>query len=750
MDISIVMLPGSGASSRLALREGSDAEDPRDSVQADIERRFREMPSDATRNMVKNGEAHYPEEDEALLSDEIAQVIEVIDLTVLDHTSTARAPRKPREKPAKRNQSIGPCQRLDSYDYEYQTLKPGGLVEMEAVTELRQASFLLVQSIINTTNGVVLRGLPFTRTRNLRGQLPRIRNELALILEIDQDDHRSDEKQAAIEIPVAKIKRTRSFLITNKNFPEHRFPHGIYKDTQEIEEKGVLVCRWKCRSVWSDAMKRCNGKPPIEFEVSRITPEKVLKERYRTPGSCLMNAWRGGKIRGGSYIPGQPNDLRTMVVAVEGLEDQDDKLHDEWIPRKPGQQYTFGDMFCGAGGASCGARASGFRITVSCDNAVGACNTYREEFSEADLHEQDMYDFIVSRRTSTEHVDVLHISPPCQYWSPAHTTPGAGDEANIAILFACHELVKALRPRIFTVEQTYGILHPRFEYYFNGLIHGFTRYGYSVRWRVANLLQWGAASQRQRLIIFGSCPGEELPPFPPATHSKDPNSDLGTRPYKTVRQILNKIPRDARLYDPLHNPRNLKELVGKLPWDPDVPLSRTITCGGGVGNYHYSGKRAFTLREYALLQGFPLNYNFQRPKQMRQIGNAFPPLVVQTLYKHLRRWLEQQDRVYADGELSDSESDNVDDIRGQEEESADDSEVEYLGKLMINRNDSIQYLGGRYLQQQGSEPLTISDSGSEDDSMDVDAVSEDVHSPDVCIDAVQAVGNDAFHPIRID
>lgn len=747
MDPDIDSLHGSGGSRRLSPRGESEEERPRDSIQAGIERRFREMPSHVGRNTVNDGEADQPEDDEALAED-IAQVIEVIDLTVPEPVAAARAPRRPREKPAKRNPTIVPGQRLKRHDYENQVLKRGVLVEMEAVPALRQASFLLIQYIILTGDDIVLRGLPLTRARNLRGQLPRLRNELIFMLEIDQDDHRPDEEQAAIEIPLNKVRGVRNFLITNKDFPEHRFPNGIYKDTHEIEERGVLICRWKCRTIWSDAMKRCNGKPPIEFEVSRMTYEEVPKERYRTPSSCLTNKWRGGIVRGGSFVPGQTNDSR-MMVDIDDPEDQSGELPDEWIPRKPGQQYTFGDMFCGAGGTSCGARTAGFHITVACDYAKGACNTYREEFREAELHEDDMYNFIMSKQASTNHIDVLHLSPPCQYWSPAHTTPGAGDEANIAILFACHELVKVFRPRIFTVEQTYGILHSRFEYYFNALIHGFTRYGYSVRWRVANLLQWGAASQRQRLIIFGSCPGEELPPFPPATHSKDPNPDQGTKPYKTVRQILKKIPRDASLYDPLHSTRKLKEL--KLNrWNPDAPLARTITCGGGVGNYHYSGKRDFTLREYAVLQGFPVDYNFQQPEQKRQIGNAFPPLVVRTLYKHLRRWLEQQDRVYADGELSeseDSDSGNDDDMRGQMEEPADDSEVEYLGGLAIDRNDSVQYLGGRYLHQQGSEPLTIDD--SEPDAMAIDAMSEDVHSPDICIDAVQAVGNDPFHPIQI-
>ncbi|KAI0844223.1 S-adenosyl-L-methionine-dependent methyltransferase [Daldinia vernicosa] len=725
MGPDIDSLPGSWGCRRLSPRGGSEEERPRDSIQADIERRFREMPSHVGRSTINNDEADQHEEDEALAED-IAQVIEVIDLTVpKPPTAAARAPRRPREKPAKRNPEIVPSQHLKIYDYGNRILKRGVLIEMEA-------------DMMLTGNGIVLRGLPLTRARNLRGQLPRLRNELIFMLEIDQDDYRPDEEQAAIEIPLTKVRGVRNFLITNKDFPEHRFPNGIYKDTQEIEERGVLICRWKCRTIWSDAMKRCNGKPPIEFEVSRMTYEEVPKERYRTPGSCLTNKWRGGIVRGGSFVPGRTNDSQ-MMVDVDDTEDQSGAFPDEWIPRKPGQQYTFGDMFCGAGGTSCGARAAGFR----------ACNTYREEFREAELHEDDMYNFIVSRQTSTNHIDVLHLSPPCQYWSPAHTTPGAGDEANIAILFACHELVKIFRPRIFTVEQTYGILHSRFEYYFNALIHGFTRYGYSVRWRVANLLQWGAASQRQRLIIFGSCPGEELPPFPPATHSKDPNPDQGTKPYKTVRQILSKIPRDALLYDPLHSTRKLKELRNKR-WNPDVPLARTITCGGGVGNYHYSGKRDFTLREYAVLQGFPVNYNFQQPEQKRQIGNAFPPLVVRTLYKHLRRWLDQQDRVYVDGELSESEdSDSGDDdgMLEEVEDPADDSEVEYLGGLVIDRNDSVQYLGGRYLHQQGSEPLMIDD--SEPDIMEIDAMSEDVHSPDICIDAVQAVGNDPFHPIQI-
>ncbi|KAI1452987.1 S-adenosyl-L-methionine-dependent methyltransferase [Annulohypoxylon moriforme] len=721
--------------------------------QAEFERRFNEASKRFRLPTIDLTEEQGEEIDrvelafEEKLEPEVAQVIEVIDLTT---ESGRRRPRKV-TSPSKRNTSITlPDRLLDSFDYNDIELKPGGTIEMIPIPRLHYASFLLIQLIIHTESDIKVRGLPLTRTRNFRGQLPRLRNEVALVLEIDRDDLRPHEEQAAIEIPLHAIIKPRVCLITNKPFPEHRLPRRIYDSIQDIEDRGVLICRWKVRYTWGDADKRCNNKPPNEFAIARVVSEEVSKERYRAPDSCLMNAWRGGKVRGGSYVPDEPDSSR-LVVNIDDSESQDDTKGDDWIPRKPGQQYTFADMFCGAGGASCGAKKAGMRITLSVDNAQGACNTYRIMYPEADLRQQDMYDFIIQMRDSHFHIDILHLSPPCQYWSPAHTTPGVNDDANIAILFACHELIKILRPRIFTVEQTFGILHPRFEYYFNSLIQGFTRHDYSIRWKVVSLLTWGAPSQRNRLIMIGACIGEGLPPFPVPTHSEGPVEGDGTKPYRTVQQMLRTIPRSARRDDELHSPDRMKH-IRKDRWDPNRPLLRTITCSGGVGNYHYNGRRDFTLREYAVLQGFPPDYDFQKPSQKRQIGNAFPPLVVKQLYKHLRRWLEQKDRVHAnDDELSGSEDEEYKtDTNAAHRESESDEDIEYLGERGIDRQLSlseVEFLGGRRLTQQTSI-LTI-DSVSEDD-MEIDAMSQDVLSPGVCIDVALVKGGDPHSPIELD
>lgn len=81
-------------------------------------------------------------------------------------------------------------------------------------------------------------------------------------------------------------------------------------------------------------------------------------------------------------------------------------------------------------------------------------------------------------------IDVLHISPPCQYYSGAKVNEGKNDEKNEVALWACGDLIKKIRPRIFTMEQTFGLCSERFTLHFNKLIQCFTQYDYSVQWLV--------------------------------------------------------------------------------------------------------------------------------------------------------------------------------------------------------------------------------------------------------------------------
>lgn len=77
-------------------------------------------------------------------------------------------------------------------------------------------------------------------------------------------------------------------------------------------------------------------------------------------------------------------------------------------------------------------------------------------------------------------------------------------------------------------------------------------------------------------------------------------------------------------------------------------LAPTMTCAGGTENVHPDG-RSFTICESQLLQGFPLHHRFakelKRTNILAQIGNAFPPLFVKKLLRHIRRQLQNTDGV---------------------------------------------------------------------------------------------------------
>ncbi|KAI8945327.1 S-adenosyl-L-methionine-dependent methyltransferase [Xylaria longipes] len=716
-------MTGHCGSSRASLKLGWGADAEETTIEAEsaaIEERLRNLPERFRQGPIPFG--HSDDTEEEPNEDEVIPAL----ADVIDLTGDAPVIQQRSQTQTVRNSSVPLNAAIEHYKFNGVKLEPGSTVEIRVLEQpqLFKASFLHIKHIINTPDGIKLRGIALTRLKNLRGRLPRLRNEVAMILHVDSDDKRTDEVQAAIEVPITDVINIRNCHFTNADFPMHRTVIGIHDTPADLQQQGVLMCRWRCIFKYRDSVTRIDhinqtrkNAAPLEYIVQHLNTKQVSKKRFKVPEISRFNRWRGGKVRGGEHDPESGNgSVRGPVVQLDGEEDPELVL----IEKKPGQRYTFGDMFCGAGGASCGAQKAGFHVKVACDHHSGACKTYTEAFPDAQLYMMDIFEFIISEYTKTR-VDVLHLSPPCQFWSPAHTCAGVNDDANIAALFSCHELIRKLRPRLFTLEQTFGILHPQFEYYFNALVNGFTENNYSVRWKIVDLVDWGSPATRKRLIMIGSCPGEDLPPFPEATHVAPGVNKKEKKPYVTVQKMLARIPRGASQYDDMHQPQDM--VRKRLPrWDPDVTLRRCITTNGGYGNYHPNGRRDFTLREYATLQTFPVDYPFQYPDKKKQIGNAFPPQVVKVLYTHLRKWLDKQDCVYA------IENEPID---------SDDPDIEILDLendgLMdeISDDEDVEYVGSQYFSSSSSSNGSIYH-----DDMDLDMGDGD-YLPVLCVDANQ-------------
>lgn len=558
------------------------------------------------------------EEAEEDLEDNLADgIAEIIDLTDDEY------PAPETSQPAPRHEE----RRISSYSLENGiVLRVGVTVELRMLHGAFGIQFVRVQSLVQLhgSDNVQIRGWGYARTRQLAGILPCKLNEVAMVAEINNSDPRPWAEQALVEVPVTAVKQLRELRVTNALFPEHRYDPSVYavNGKEWVEEQGPLVCRYQYRIHFNRG-----GDKPCEWALARIC-ESDADALYRLPDDLVLNRWRGGKVPGGSYNPAG------SVLPVVDLDTTGSNINRP-LTLSPGQRYTAGDVFAGAGGASRGIERAGVQLLFAVDHWPNAAESLRSNFPKSDIYEMEVNDFILSKNIRY-HVDILHLSPPCQFWSPAHTVAGRNDEHNIAVLYSCTHLIAKFRPRLFTLEQTFGILSPRFTEYFNLLVDGFTRHGYSVRWKAVPLANYGVPQLRRRLIMIGSAPGEKLPPLPPPTHSK--NGAGGLKPWATPRSVLAPL-RNVREHE-LHRP-DRRWNPPKPRWDPDQ-LAKTITTNGGQ-NYHWSGERDFTLLEYAVLQGFPTWHKFRGNYIKKQIGNAFAPSVVRVLYEHLVAWLLRQD-----------------------------------------------------------------------------------------------------------
>lgn len=150
------------------------------------------------------------------------------------------------------------------------------------------------------------------------------------------------------------------------------------------------------------------------------------------------------------------------------------------------------------------------------------------------------------------------------------------------------------------------------------------------------------------------------------THPSDPNHTSTLLKGESLDRIK-AIPRDGGSWpDLLGNPETEKYLIpsmwkavkagrlnaycdvyGRMSWDKPSPTIKRECSHVGNGRYaHPEQDRQCTVRELAILQGFPRNYQFvgaSRKNLYRQIGDAVPPLVSYQL-ACLADWMITEDK----------------------------------------------------------------------------------------------------------
>lgn len=314
------------------------------------------------------------------------------------------------------------------------------------------------------------------------------------------------------------------------------------------------------------------------------------------------------------------------------------------------------------------------------------CNgTYRRNIGvqpkNADLGELDPAEYRRELSLEREELDVLIACPPCTGFSQKNSRNHIADDPRNGLVERTADFVAELLPEFLVMENVKELLQGKQRHHFAVLRERLENLGYSVCATVHELSDYGLPQRRERVLVLARRHGpvSDLPVAPvqrkrtvrdaighlPPVHAGEPHPldpmHLCPGVTPSVMDRIRAIPRDGGSWaDVMNNPDipeeekhrllipsmfrarpgSFPDVYGRLKWDePAVTITRE--CGHvGNGRYtHPEQDRLLTVREMALLQGFPKDYIFEGPLAARynQVGDAVPPMIAEQLARHIIR-----------------------------------------------------------------------------------------------------------------
>jgi DNA (cytosine-5)-methyltransferase 1 len=264
---------------------------------------------------------------------------------------------------------------------------------------------------------------------------------------------------------------------------------------------------------------------------------------------------------------------------------------------------------------------------------------------------------------SADDVDVLISCAPCTGFSQKQARNHINDDARNKLVERTAVFADAWRPRYIIIENVKELLKGKHKHHYQGLHRSLTALGYEIFAEIHDLKDFGLPQSRIRSLIvakLGSRFELQLPKVERLRTVRDtishlpslaagevhPDDPMHVCPSMNANSLarLRAIPHDggswtdipeslAHLRIPSMNverPGSFPDIYGRLAWDRVAPTITRECSHPGNGRYcHPEQDRLLTVREMALLQGFPEDYQFlgSLSFKYRQIGDAVPPLI---------------------------------------------------------------------------------------------------------------------------
>ena len=316
------------------------------------------------------------------------------------------------------------------------------------------------------------------------------------------------------------------------------------------------------------------------------------------------------------------------------------------------------DLFSGCGGLSRGLKDAGFTVKAAVEIDEKAQATYRLNHRDVELYAEDIRNLdplavLADIRMEGGELDLLAGCPPCQGHSRLRTrnqrTYVKDSRNNLVADFL--RFVKAMNPKTVMLENVPALGR---DQRFTKMRRKLEALGYTTVVEVLDAADYEVPQRRKRLIMLASRVHEPKIASPSAervtvrqalkglgapSKTKDKLHGLPENRSQAVRDLIALIPKNGGSRSDLGKEHQLEchkriegfhDVYGRMAWDN---VSPTITSGchnPSKGRFlHPSYNRAITLREAAVLQGFPTSYKFDiahgKESIALMIGNALPP-----------------------------------------------------------------------------------------------------------------------------
>lgn len=341
------------------------------------------------------------------------------------------------------------------------------------------------------------------------------------------------------------------------------------------------------------------------------------------------------------------------------------------------------DLFCGAGGLSWGFSvnadpASPFELIGAVDHNRDSLVTYsrnitckvvlEEDLAAVGRTKENLQQFISKFVIDRSRPLIVIGGPPCQGFSAHSKKHRRVDDVRNDLVTAFARIATALKPDLVAFENVPEAMTEKNWQHFRPMVTIFKQGGFHMSADVHNLADYGVPQDRFRTLFVATKkalprltathqPGGyvtvrnaigHLPTVCPGVVGEDPMHFCANHRKSTI-ETIKLVAHDGGSRPAGVGPKCLakvdgyRDVYGRLAWDrPAVTITGSARNPASGRFSHPVQDRGLTVREAALLQGFPPDYFFEGSfdDKFTQIGNAVPPRFSVVLAKAISESLQ--------------------------------------------------------------------------------------------------------------